>query len=847
MYMFISALLLVLETILQLCVIGTHSLSGHEGVFIALLAAVAGPVIIVNIVSAVNVIRTNDFSGRNCGRAICITSHSVQLGIVWRAFTLLVAFNPTDWTAYVNMRLFHCGFQSLPFSILLCYQMFVTETSNSLSIVTMVFSLISASVALVIHRAETLLYKQAEETEHKPAAKLPIGVAFLTFSTFLVLTSRSLSIALFSVSETFWIFVPLALHYIIHIIIEICKPSCKDQGISCRITSALYVSFVNVFDMVGKGYSGVKCSYVLYYTFMLVENLTFSFYWMLTAVHGEQFKLFLVLAMLLCFIIGLMIKFASCGSIFDVQSDILSDAFNNPELGGGVSKVKELEPIRGGYEPSNQLPNYRIYEIQDVDRPRDVVDAAGVTLGDYTDPELERSGLSPKFRRAHRSKGEYINAAFVQSQGNLSVHSRVTNGSNKVSAGSNSKRQSKHSQGASSGSKAGTDHLRTPKSKVKVKQGSKHSGAELSDSFHIELTDATQDIRGSPAVPITRHNEKPTIIVSDTSKHASLQRNQHIDYSMIQASNGNLTLASSHSKYSRNTHTMHGTLNGSVMNYGYNGFDDPYREAKRKGKTRTQHNRRHDHSHRNTNRRFPRNMDYSLDSSDLYPSVTSDSSSVSTLTDDRRRRRARQRMDYRRRKPRSHDGYSSDVSNSDYVSFNDYSMGDSSSWTESSESSSDGAATWPPSHTTNLLKTFNVIDKESSTENILHWLNNMEADIIHDASFSTLNEPSLASDTDISLSAMQTFEVKKEKRKFKRLMSKPKGLFHKFSSLNYKGKDIDMQQRQFPLKKKGPHNTVHDTKGGVFTPGPLTELQCRTDTINHAMPLPGDIVQESIV
>lgn len=240
--------------------------------------------------------------------------------------------------------------------------------------------------------------------------------------------------------------------------------------------------------------------------------------------------------------------------------------------------------------------------------------------------------------------------------------------------------------------------------------------------------------------------------------------------------------------------------------------------------------------------------------------MTSDSSSVSTYTDahDRNWRRHRNKHSHTHTHHRNRgngnidtrDGYSTDVSNSDYISCNDFSMEDSSSWTESSESSSDGAATWPPSHTTNLLKMYNIPDRESSTDNILHWLEAMDHELtesMHEASFSTMREPSIASETDTNMSAMKTFEVKKEKKKFKRLMAKPKGLFLKFSSLNYKGKDKKYHERPFPLRKTTPmplggHHQYEDDRAGGF--------EGRThipDRPVSAVPLPGDNVQESIV
>lgn len=862
-YLLLSTILLVIETVLQLCVISTHSLDEHEGIFMSLLALVVGPIIIVNIVSAVKVILTNDFSGKKCGRVVCIGFHSVQLGFLWRAFKLLVLFDSGDWIDFVNMRLFHSGFQSLPVAAVLCYDMLRTESKRSLDIVTVVFSLISASLGFVLHRTQDLLYTKDDDRENDyelssatatlaSRARTSIGVAFLAFSTMLVLSSRCLSIALFSASESFWIFPPLTLHFIVHFFIELCKPSARDTAIVFRLTTAFYLSVVNVFDLVGKGYSGVQCVFVLFYTAMLIENLTFSFYWMLTANLGEQFKLFLVLIILMCFIVGLIVKFASCGCIFNVQSDILSDAFNNPELGD--IKDKHKKPLATDIDYDTNIIREGVdFEIHDLDE--DVVDATAITVDNITDPDL--SGMSPHFQRAQRPGRDYDNPAFVHSQGNLSIHSRVTNGSNKRSVGSN--KYSKTSQELSGGSKSSGSKQRTPKISAKIEQSEiqSQSGIEMqnvSSANHSRNNSNIIDISQVPTVQNARKEDKPTIVVSDTSKYGSLTRDASQNkHNVTKISNGNLTLASSHSKYSRNTHTLHGTLNGSVQNYGYNGFDNPYREAMSRSKPRFSHHRHHhDHVYRNQyHRRVSSQMDYSLDSSELYPSVTSDSSSVSTYTERNerfQRRGAKNRLDYRTRyrRPRSQDGYSSDVSNSDYMSFNDYSMGDSSTWTESTESSSDEAVTWPPSHTANLLKNYNIPDKESSTDNILHWLNTMEHDASqHDMSFSTLHEPSLASDTDISLSAMQTFEVKKEKRKFRKLISKPKGLLLKFSSLNYKGKEKDFQNRQFPLK-----TTKGNTEGKTDTKGlPLADLEHEHKVTNppSAFPLPGDIVQESIV
>ncbi|XP_045157478.1 uncharacterized protein LOC123523836 [Mercenaria mercenaria] len=855
-YMILNAGLFLLETIMQLCVVGTHS-KGSEALFVILLAVVMGPLILINFVSAIQVTRTQDFSGKDIGRAVCIGLHSFQLGIVWRSLKLLILFDHKDWLDYLNMRLFHTGFQSLPFCIVLTYSMFINETNAALDIVTVVFTLVSASISLTTYRTGNILFESEESETRQFSVKKHVCIVFLSLSTFSVLVSRYASIVLFAVVKPLWIILPLSLHLLINLCIEVSKLKCDDENILSKVAIAIYKSFVNIFDMVGRDYSGVKCSYVLFYSLMLIENLVFSFYWMLTASFDERFKLLAVLMILMCFIVGLIVKFASCGCIFNVESDILSDAFNNPEL----KDVKQEENDKFDKANTNAVEENDIvfHEI----RPGESGQGSGVAV-------ISRTAETPVSRYKHSKQGsstassnsrlrEYDNHAFVKSQGNISSHSHMTPNSNKRSQGSDNRHSSDGADiscefrtlSASSQERSHSSQRQSRGSHEPSGSSAKRSRGKggPSKSKHKYTNDevdpySTKDSRKPPL--------KPKIIVSDTSKHAAMKPTPPQRH-LIQMSNTDL--ASSNSRYSRNTNTM----NGSIQHYNYNGFDDPFREKKlfnrNKQRANSRLNNYHQHNHRNNqhiHQKYPSNMDYSLDSSELYPSMTSDTSSMSSYpdTNERNWRKQRQRIRNKIRHFESRDGYSTDVSNSDYLSFNDYSMEDSSSWTESS-SSSDGAATWPPSHTANLLKMYNIPDKNSSTENIMHWLDTMEAEeSAHDTSFSTLNEPSIASDTDISLSAMQTFEVKKEKKKFKRLISKPKGLLLKFSSLNYKGKEKSHHNRPYPLKKDtGIDQGLPDINNSQDKHVEQVSMSKRNNGMVPlpTMPLPVDSVQESIV
>lgn len=862
-YMILSAGIFLLETIMQLCVVGTHS-KGSEALFVILLALVMGPLILINFVSAIQVTRTQDFTGKDLGRVVCIGFHSFQLGIVWRSLKLLILYDHKDWKDYLNMRLFHTGFQSLPFCAVLTYTMFVNESKSALDITTIILSLISASVSLTTYRTANVIFEADDTESRQSSVKRHIGIIFLILSTLVILISRYSSIVLFTVVQPFWIALPLSLHFIVHICIELSKLKCDDENILSKVANAIYISFVNIFDMVGRDYSGVKCSYVLFYTVMLIENLVFSFYWMLTASFDERFKLFAVLLILLCFIVGLIVKFASCGYIFNVESDILSDAFNNPELKS--DKLNKNDMFAKAEQTNAEENDNLFHEIHSNETRHGQTGVA--VISQLAENIEEGSGRSKRGSSSASSNGrlrqtQFDNQAFVRSQGNLSLHSQMTQHSNQRSHGSDNKRSSeaadfsfevrtlsRSSQERSYGSKKQSHGSKDHSGGSAKRSRGKNRPLESNNKYPSEQIDQYVITESRKPPP------KPNIIVLESSKHAQVPRSQSPPKGLSKMNNTDL--ASANSRYSRNTHT----LNGSVQHYRYNGFDDPFREKnvfnKRKQKQNSrlnnyhqQHHHQH-HQHSHVHHTFSPNMDYSLDSSELYPSMTSDTSSMSSYTDTNERmwRKERQRIKKKCRQFDSRDGYSTDVSNSDYLSFNDYSMEDSSSWTESS-SSSDGAATWPPSHTANLLKMYNIPDKNSSTENIMHWLDTMEMEgSVHDTSFSTLHEPSIASDTDISLSAMQTFEVKKEKKKFKRLISNSKGFLLKFSSLNYKGKEKSFQKRPYPLNKNNqPDQTLSDT---MKMRQPHSEHHSvskhgKGTVALPTVPLPIESVQESIV
>lgn len=756
-YMIVSSGLLVLEIALQIYVAVAHS-TFSDSLFITLLAITMGPIIIINFISAIQVTRTQDFSEKKFGRAICIGFHSFQLGMIWRSLKLVILYDARDWAEFLVLRILHAGFHSLPYAIVLTVSLFLFNSSDALSIVSAIVSLISAAVALTSYRLGKTLYESEEFETKTLKIKRNIGVNLLVFSKLLLIFCRCACISLFSIVQPAWIALILGIHYFVMLLSGIIKSRCSHKLTILTFLKMLYMSFINVFDLTGKGYQGIKCSYVFYYTAVLVENIVMSACWMLTSDLGERFKLMTVFLVLMCFIVGMIVKFTSCGCVFRIEENLLDDAFNNPVVKANADievTVPKSEPASNGVISSPTVN-------QPASSPRAISRGKSPSNEKRSNSNNESVSTSSK----NRSKRSYDNNAFVSSQGNVN---------------------------------------------------------------------ATQD---------NREDAKSAKTTTNNSGSSGKKKTVAQDAKSIKGSYGDLA-----SSYSRNTNT----LNSGNTRY-YNGFDDPFRERNRiqvhltstaKRNSRSQKNRSRAHKLKTiygTNNRYSS----SIDSSELYPSMSSISSSSVSYANTKDR--IWNTNPNTRMKPYSldkYDGYTTDISNSEIVSFNDYSMEDSSSWTESS-SDSDGAITWPPSHTAKLLKMYNISDSVSSKENVMHWLDNIDPNIdnSHDLSFPTVNDLSMMTDdgTDISMTAMQTFEVKKKDRiRLKKFLPKTKEVFLKFRSLNYKGnKSKELSDRPYPLnqrkQKKGAQEKI--------SINPVTKT---VDSAQSTVQFRPNIMQESIV
>ncbi|KAK3599890.1 hypothetical protein CHS0354_022468 [Potamilus streckersoni] len=744
LYMLIGSILFVVETALQISSIAQHR-DLSEVLFILLLTIVVTPLIIVNFISATLVTITQDFTDKTCGRAICIVFHSFQLGLVWRSLKLVILFEERDLVEYLNLKLIHTGFQSLPFAIVLSYSLLIHESDSALLIITIIITMLSSAISLGTYFYGSSLYESEDFEKTSIRLKRTSGVLLLMTSTLLVLISRCSSIVLFTLAEPYWLALPLGIHYITYFLCTTLHLKCKGKLTCIKLLQRIYVSVINIFDLIDQGFRGVQCKYVLFYTAVLLQNIVMCAIWVLNSDTGYVFKLGTITLVLMSFIVGMIIKLASCGCIHDDHTENLIE---DPDADVRI-------PIDGtnALSQANELPH---------------------SMPDHSSPSLDPcERLDIEIHRKDRLRSAR--------RSNSSERSSVTS--------SNRDRR------------------------VNVSQ--------IMVNVHHDNQGYVEDIPPEPINSSSSSTSRKDSTITDSNLNfKDLEKRKQKFYSrsknVLKTTDSLGDIASSNS---RNTNTI--TM--SVKSYYNNSFEDPYRERFRLRQSGDRNHYKTSRLHdRSVARRPMSKIVYvngsatQLHGSQLYPFQENvrQSSQLSEQQIETARtsrwlnpwRGSISTTDYG-----SHSGYTTDISNSDYLSINDGTMEDSSDWSESSETS--GALTWPPSNAFNAGSIYSLpSDQLSTTDNIIHWLSTLDKpDQKHEQN--SAHEMSAQNGID----PLQKFRVDTKRRgRLKRLFPKPNGMFLKFCSLNYKHRQKTTNKNEpteFPMARQPSHVQSDVTSG----------------------------------
>lgn len=285
------------------------------------VAYVLGSLILVNVVSAVMVLRTMDFSGKTCGRCLCVLLHSCQLGLIWRCLKLLILYDESDWKEYLALRLIHTALQSLPFVVTMGYYMFSFDVFDAESVCALLVFILSSAIALATFNLGKYLFDSDEFLEWKVRARKPVGISLLVFGTFLMLISRCGSFILMTTVLQYWIAVPVGGHFLVYFLITAMYSCCSNGCSLQRQIKIILLSYLHIFDLVDVEETKISCRNVFYYSAVVVENVTMTAIWMVMFVGDDRFKLGIVSLIIVTFIFGVILKSSSCGCIHWVDSD----------------------------------------------------------------------------------------------------------------------------------------------------------------------------------------------------------------------------------------------------------------------------------------------------------------------------------------------------------------------------------------------------------------------------------------------------------------------------------------------------------------------------------------------
>ncbi|XP_061175799.1 uncharacterized protein LOC133184743 [Saccostrea echinata] len=435
--------------------------------------------VVTNILSAVLVSRTMDFSGKSCGRFICILMHCGQIGLLWRYLKLFMLYDEHDWKEFVFLRTIQTMIQTIPYILLKGNTMLYMADFSAISVTAFCVSIISSGFVFTMFNLGNLLFESDEFLDRDRRIKKPCGTFSLVMGTIFMLSSRCGAIVVMSSVLTFWISIPIGLHFITLILILSIKAKCNNQCSVFEIMKVLGLSLLCTFDAIVQKFKVIHCTEVLYYSAILVENIIMVATWVLLSSQSYVFKLFSVVVILCNFVFGVILKSCSCGYIEENEDDNFSS-----------SDVFDFEQTTLKIESSNKYSKKR--KTGDVNHLSSNT-ASEIKIESIFTPISESMRIQKKLSKSQSSKSSGKGSLAVgESNGDLnSSNSRNTNTLN-VSKRSNKQNKSKETDLEQYNERARmsaiTIEMKSPKAKQK-------QSLQVSDTKNTNIASKSPQIK----------------------------------------------------------------------------------------------------------------------------------------------------------------------------------------------------------------------------------------------------------------------------------------------------------------------------------------------------------------
>ncbi|XP_052104540.1 uncharacterized protein LOC127737718 [Mytilus californianus] len=320
---------------------------------VIILSLTAGPLVLVNVISTILVLRTMDFSGRGCARTICILLHFLQVGLIWRCLKLLLLFDEHDWREFIILRLIHTAMQSFPILILKGSHFFSGHDTTSEVITVVIVGVIANAVVFSMYNTQKFLFENDDFSQLGVRIRKPFGILMLTFGTIFLMASRCGSIMLFQAVIPLWLPLPIGFHFLVYLFSTTIFPFCNNKGSILQVFKNICLSYFNIFDIFNKEKQKIICVNVLLYSGLLVENVIMTGFWMMNNNWDYKYQLGTTVSIILTFVCGMFLKCCSCSYLQNETFKPFSDATYQLALEIAMKNTSHDFSVKHGIEIQN--------------------------------------------------------------------------------------------------------------------------------------------------------------------------------------------------------------------------------------------------------------------------------------------------------------------------------------------------------------------------------------------------------------------------------------------------------------------------------------------------------------
>ncbi|XP_046568981.1 LOW QUALITY PROTEIN: uncharacterized protein LOC124277360 [Haliotis rubra] len=340
------------------------SVTTQESWFSLVMGILLIPLVLVQLLSAILLLNRRGDSLTTCEAIIMAFLHIIQMGFIWRHFTVLrerdVLVKKAEMAELFLLRLTFAFASGFPLMLVQCYLVLENISFPAYWILYLAAgsTLVSTTWALGSFR------RQHETCDTENIVLTWPGSIFRLLWRAGEIAARIISLSLFATLYSQWLFLVIGLHWVT-MLVCVCTSvfSAINESNGSKVYTISFrvlVAYMYIFAFINFSNQSSMFRYVMFYIIMFLENATLCLIWMVQDAAGEEgYRYLLVFITASCFfvaIVSLTIYYRFFHvSISDVPSDAktlvcVKDSCINCKLSLCVKhKLKLQRPFSAGW------------------------------------------------------------------------------------------------------------------------------------------------------------------------------------------------------------------------------------------------------------------------------------------------------------------------------------------------------------------------------------------------------------------------------------------------------------------------------------------------------------------